>query len=368
MTEQHILSDNDTNELFGEKPVRWYQIAARTAVENALENGCKRILVEMATGVGKTLTSGLIFSSEKIHKILGVENRKLKLLFIAHKHRLLTQAENEYANALNVEFISHSAFAPLPENTEWDIACIDECHHEAMASIQYLLEKVGDKPIIGLTATPDRADGLLLKFDLIVNPISREQAVEMGYISASSINTIYDTPKKDKTDTLKDVLNNFAHEMGKTLVFMRTKKEVQSITEHLIELGYSAIGLLNQSAQEINDVLNAYSRGEYQFIVNCGIISEGVDVKGCTDVILAKNIGSYPLLNQIIGRTVRPDSPSNVWEFINPLSDDNLDSTIVVGTPTSHRLLYKKNRQWTQKQFDYTRNTNSLFGETHIGM
>src|SRR5271157_3310093 len=104
-------STGEVDILYGDKLVRWYQVAAVHGVENALEMGVKRILIVLPTGAGKTLTSGLAFSSDRVHKACGVKpGQKLRLLFIAHKHRLLTQAEKSYADASNVVFIPHSAF------------------------------------------------------------------------------------------------------------------------------------------------------------------------------------------------------------------------------------------------------------------
>lgn len=358
----------DLTELYGDKEVRWYQIAARNAVEIALEEDpTARILVVLPTGAGKTVTSGLIFSSDRVKRAIGVPtDRKLKLLFIAHKHRLLSQAEIAYADAEGVEFISHSAFADLTQedlDAGWDITCIDEAHHEAMSTIQYHLDKLGDKPIIGLTATPDRADGCLIKFDVIVNPISREQAVEEGFLAPTRIHTFVDVPSKEKTMVLTDILENYSHEMGQTMVFVKTKKEVASITNVLTTLGFSAVGVLGQTEKELNGILEDFSAGTVQFIVNCNKINEGVDVKGCTDVLLGRQFGSYSQLNQVIGRAARPDSDCNVWELVNPLSGRNLDTTVVVGTPEYHRLVSKEGGQWIEREFDYiTHRTNKQLG------
>lgn len=345
-------------ELFGEKEVRWYQAAARNQVEVALKRGVKRILVVLPTGAGKTITSGLIFSSQEVRAALGVkENEKLRLLFIAHKHRLLTQAEQAYADAAGVEFIQQSAFSDIPDEVlaaGWHMTCIDEAHHEAMMTIQYQLEKIGDYPILGLTATPDRADGCLIKFEEIVNPISREQAVEEGWLAETFLHSFVDTPAKYKTEIVSDIIRNFGHQMGQTMIFMRTKKEVAEITELLVDLGYAAIAIVNQSEHELDRLLNEFSDGNVQFVVNCNKINEGVDVKGCTDVLLGRQFGSYPQLNQVIGRAARPDSDCNVWELINPLSGRNLDTTVVVGTPKMHRLVHKVRGDWNEQEFDYT--------------
>lgn len=341
-------------EMFGDKNVRWYQIAARNQVVKALQEGKKRILVEMPTGSGKTLTSGLIFNCPEFKKALGVEGRPLRLLFLAHKHRLLTQAEREMAGADDVEFIYHSVFSGLPEGAEWDVVCIDEAHHEAMMTIQYQLDKYGTTPIIGLTATPDRADGHLIKFEEIVTPISRIQAVEEGWLAETHLHTIVDSPDRNKTPITKAVVDKFGHQFGQTIMFFRTKKEVREMEAYLVDKGYKAISILDQKEVDVNRILDGFSSGEYQFILNCNKINEGVDVKGCTDVYLGRQFGSYPQLNQVIGRAARPDSDCNVWELINPIHGKNLDTTVVVGTPKDHRLLSTRAGEWKEQRFDYS--------------
>ena len=354
MTDQSCDAQNFETELFGALEARWYQVATLHLVEAALERKIQRVLVQQPTGCGKTLTSGLIFSSDRVRRALGITtDRPLRLLFIAHKHRLLTQAEETFADASNVEFIPHSCFQDIPDELEWDISCIDEAHHEAMSTIQYQLDKLGDKPIIGLTATPDRADGMLIKFEEIINPISRQQAVEEGWLARTYLNSVLDTPKTDKTEALKHLFQVYGSEMGQSMVFVRTKKEVRNITEYLNKLNYNAVSILSQSDREVNEILNMFSAGQIQFVVNCNKINEGVDVKGCSTVVLGRQFGSYPQLNQVIGRASRPDSDCNVWELINPLSGRNLDTTVVVGTPERHRLIATAKGKYVEYDFDY---------------
>ena len=365
------MSENQTfeTELFGEVEARWYQVSSLHQVEDALERGVKRILVVQPTGCGKTLTSGLIFSSDRVRRALGIEgDRPLNLLFNAHKHRLLSQAEQVFASASNVNFIAQSSFQRIADDLEWDIACIDEAHHEAMSSIQYQLERMGDKPIIGLTATPDRADGMLIKFEEIVCPISREQAVEEGWLANTYLNSVIDTPNPNKTEALKRLFDAYGHEMGQTMIFVRTKQEVRDVTEYLnqtfaavgtanmferLTARQPAVAILTQTDREVDNLLNAFSRGEVQFLVNCNKINEGVDTIGCSTVVLGRQFGSYPQLNQVIGRAARPDSDCNVWELINPLSGRNLDTTVVVGTPERHRLIATVKGEYVESEFNY---------------
>lgn len=355
------------DDMFGDKNIRWYQIAARNQAAEAIAAGHKRVLIVLPTGAGKTITAASTMSFPAMRTALGVSSaRPLRVLFVAHKHRLLTQAEQTFAHDGNVELILQSAFSPIPQavlDKGWDVSLIDEAHHESMASIQYMLDDMGERPIIGLTATPDRADNCLIKFDPIIAPISRNQAVAEGYLAPTHIHTFVDIPSKDKLSVLTDIFASYAHEMGQTMVFVKTKKEVAAIADLLNSKGYKAVAILKQTDKQLDEVLNAFSNKEIQFVVNCNKISEGVDVKGCTDVVLGRQFGSYPMLNQVIGRAARPDSPCNVWELVDPLSGRNLDTTVVVGTPESHRLISKERGKWVERQFDYTAHrTNAQIG------
>ncbi len=365
-----VESGLDINEYYGDKEVRWFQIAARNGVYSSLLNGVKRILIHLPTGAGKTITIACTLDDPRIHEILGIdEQRPLRVLFFAHVHRLLTQAEETFASSNNVDIQLCSAFTPVTDDdVEWaDVVVIDEAHHEAMMSLQNQLDRIGELPIIGLTATPDRPDGMVIKFEDIISPINRQQAVEEGYLAETSINSFVDMSGQDKTEIVCDILSEYGHTMGQTMIFMRTRKEVQTITDHLISLGYTAVGLIDQTNTQMNQDLERFGKGEIQFIVNCAKIGEGVDVAGCTTVFLGRQLKSYTMLNQYIGRAARPDSDCNVYELINPLSGKNLDTTVVVGTPKSHKLINNMNGQFEEHNFDYVGHETGMVSGITMG-
>jgi hypothetical protein len=72
------------------------------------------------------------------------------------------------------------------------------------------------------------------------------------------------------------------------------------------------------------------------------------------------------MLNQVIGRTARPDSESVVWEFIDPLSARNLDTTVVVGKPAGHYLHYRRAGKWVEREFNYDSTSNVTLGSKQI--
>lgn len=342
---------------------RWYQETSVAKTIQYISEGYRRILITLPTGAGKTHTSRLLFKSKTLHEVLGVKDRPLKLLFVTHKKRLSTQAERVYDPESNIIFIKQSAYSPVPEDViqeGWDVTCIDEAHHEAMYSFQILLDTIKEKPLIGLTATPERADGLLLKFEKVVCEISRKQAVEQGFLAETYLNSIVDAGGVNKEDIIKKTLDNYANEMGQTIIFVRTKKEVRSINDYLTSLGYKSLALLDQNDDQVDVILDEFSEGKYQFIINCQKINEGVDVKNCNTVFLARQYKSYPEINQAIGRAARPDSDCNVWQLINPIKN-NLDTTNIVGKPKEHRLISFKPDHYVERFFDSDKDNNVLF-------
>ena len=362
-------STNFEEVMFGDKTARWFQVAARNGVAQGLEDKISRILVVQPTGTGKTLSAALIFADERVHRALGVPiGQKAKILFIAHKSRLLTQAERAYAAASNFEIITQSAFSDLPVDLDWDLCCIDEAHHEAMSSIQYQLEKLGDKPIVGLTATPDRADGCLIKFELIIEPISRQESVEQGMLAETEVYTFIGSSDKNKVPMIKRMIKNYGDNMDQTMIFVRTQAEVRELTSWINENGHTAVAILGQNDKECNKLIDSFGEGEFKFIVNCNKINEGVDVKGCSDVILGRTFGSYPQLNQVIGRAARPDCECRIWEIINPLSGRNLDTTVVVGTPASHKLISTKAGKFVEFEFGNTTHVDAFGSGITMGI
>lgn len=350
--------NNVVQQFYGEKELRWYQLAAANETIFHLNNGVKRVLIHKPTGTGKTLTLAAILNCPEMRQAVNTKDPEvLNVLFLAHMNRLLTQAERTFMKNNNVNVVLRTPFTEIEKSVidHADLIIIDEAHHEAMMSIQYQLENMSGKPIIGMTATKDRPDKCIIKFEEIVSPISREQAVDEGWLAETYLHSFIDTSGKNKVPFLKRIIDEYHDMMGKTMIFLKTKQEVRELTAHMLSKGLNCVALLNQTPAQLDEVLDAFDRGEIDFIINCFRIGEGVDCSGCKTVILGRQIGSYPLLNQIIGRAARPDCICQVFELINPLSKSNLDTTVVVGTPKIHKL-YKLNRknEFVIHEFDYT--------------
>ncbi len=334
-------------------------------------NPLARVMLVMPTGTGKTIViRKLIVDPEFISTLLeGKDRDYIRVVYKCHLERLLTQAKRrfdahlvdestienwldpEYKNKKQVEVCYQMYSGKIPEDADIDIIIYDECQHEACNTIQEFLSTAGKYPSLGVTATPERSDNCLLKFDSVVEPLTRKEAVDQGYICHADINTIVDTSNSNKANLLKDVLFEFDSEMKRVMIFVRTKKEISEVVNFINKN-------LNQLARgcdgdvDMDEILDSYGAGDFKYLVSCNKLSEGIDVQGVTDIIIAKNVGSNIMLNQIIGRGSRIDiDECRVWEFVNALSDNNLDSTDVVGIPRSHRIINKVNGKFLVRDF-----------------
>lgn len=142
-------------------------------------HGHHRNLVVMATGTGKTVVAGLDY--RRLRDAGYVDS----LLFVAHREELLGQSISMFRHIMrNGSFGERFVAGERP--TEWrhvfasvqslarlnlerdlapnhfDMVVVDEFHHASMETKTYanLLRHVRPKVLLGLTATPERADGL----------------------------------------------------------------------------------------------------------------------------------------------------------------------------------------------------------------
>lgn len=337
----------------GSKLPRDYQTQTSESVAEYLEQGFKRIEVLGPTGCGKTITSKLVALSKRVRKAIGAEHKeKIRVLFISNRHRLNRQAEETYAGLETVELIPQSAFSAIPQSVideGWDMTFIDESHHEAMMSIQYLLSTLINHPIIGFTADNQRSDGMLCKFDRTVLMISEYDAAMNGYIEKAGINTILDYDSPNKAKLALDIVKQYGQSMGNTIVFFRTQQEVHAFYRGVKKLGHTATYLDNKSTEkDLDQALEDLSTGKAKFLVNCQKVGEGIDTPNVSDVLLMRHFNSRAEKKQYIGRAIRNDSPCQAWEIMNPLAD-NISAKECVGVVKFERMIYKFKGEWIEE-------------------
>lgn len=135
-----------------------------------------RNLVVAATGTGKTVIAALDY-----RRLGEADGDRPKLLFVAHRKEILEQSLRTYREVLGdgsfgelyadgrrpdrwnqvfASIQSLTAYGPerIPAD-HFDVVVVDEFHHAAAATYHRLLRHLVPSELLGLTATPERADG-----------------------------------------------------------------------------------------------------------------------------------------------------------------------------------------------------------------
>ncbi|MGF1529591.1 MAG: DEAD/DEAH box helicase [Candidatus Competibacterales bacterium] len=311
------------------------------AILQALAQGVRCLLVVAPTGSGKTVLARQLVADPRLKALLGVEGRPLRVLFIAHNRRLLTQASRTFADS-GVELIPQSLFTPLsPEGQElgWDIGLLDESHHEGCRTVQLRLTELHRRPLVGFTATPERSDQLLLKLPHRIEVISRDAAVAWGYLAGTHIHSVMSLSPRDNPALVRRLLQHYHGAMTKAVVFVPRRHQVHTLVKTLQDLGETALPVLDQRHRALDQLLDRFAGLSRGFLVNCGRLGEGVDLPDLDTVVLGNQPTSRVELNQRIGRGARPASDNHVYECIDPLNTQALCTADIVGDGAlSHRL------------------------------
>jgi superfamily II DNA or RNA helicase/HKD family nuclease len=136
-----------------------------------------RNLVVAATGTGKTLIAALDF-----RRLQHGAGRDLSLLFVAHRYEILDQSLRAYREVLvdgafgelyvggtrpdrwrhvfaSVQSLASYGVEHIARD-HFDVVVIDEFHHAEAPTYRRLLDHLRPVELLGLTATPERSDGV----------------------------------------------------------------------------------------------------------------------------------------------------------------------------------------------------------------
>lgn len=178
----------------GNLQLREYQQQALENLKAMREKHETIALLFQATGTGKTVTAVLVAKS-----VGG------KTLFVAHTMELVNQAYDAFKQLWSEASVGKYADSIKEVNSqvicgsvqsialnlddfaedEFDYIIIDEAHHAAAETYQKILSYFKPKFILGLTATPERADDINI-LDIFKNTAHRldiQTAVEIGALT-----------------------------------------------------------------------------------------------------------------------------------------------------------------------------------------
>lgn len=345
-------SKESRNELLSHIDVRPYpfQQAILDQLAHERARGHNRNLVVAATGTGKTIMAALDF--RRLRKELGDPT----LLFVAHRKEILEQSRATFGIVMrDGNFgellvggkrpeVGKHVFASIqslhsktlegvgPE--DFDVVIVDEFHHAKAPTYEALLRHLKPKILLGLTATPERADGksvfewfddrmaaelrlwnaleqeLLCPFQYFGIPDGvdlRGIAWKRGRYLESDLENVYtgnDVRVKAVLRGLYDYVDD--PQSMRALGFCVGIQHADYMAKKFNEADIPSAALTSQTSDEERDaLLRRLESGDLKALFTVDIFNEGVDVPQIDTVLFLRPTQSATVYLQQLGRGLR---------------------------------------------------------------
>ncbi len=325
-------------------------------LRTAYRRGKLRPLLVAPTGFGKTVVAAHIIQSAG-----ALGNRAL---FVAPRRELIAQTVRKLADAgvWDVRVIQAANDIGRPDAPvivgsiqtltlpRWlgrlptaDLVIADEAHHMAAEQWSKLADAYPSARWLGLTATPERADGKALGdiFDDLIVAASVGELMELHDQDSTQglVRCRVFGPPVGELETgqlaLDPVTAYQQHGDNElAVVFCVTVKHAERVVADFIAAGISAAVVTGTTpAAERAELLRRWADGEIRVVANCGVLTEGFDLPALSVCILARRFGHAGLYLQCVGRVLRP-SPGKARATVIDLCG----SSIKHGPPDMPRI------------------------------
>jgi superfamily II DNA or RNA helicase/diadenosine tetraphosphate (Ap4A) HIT family hydrolase/HKD family nuclease len=326
------------------------QTEALSRLRDAREQGHRRALVVLATGLGKTWLA--VFDYAQLREELG---RRPRLLFLAHRAELLRQAAHAYRSWVrtagetarvgwfvgdrgeleadmvfaSVAKLSRREHLPRLHSQRFDYIVVDEVHHAAADSYRRILDVVNPHFLLGLTATPDRADTadvLGLFNELIAFSAGIQRGVELGrlvpfhyfgvkdeidYENIPWRNQRFDPVKlaaeaqtEARMQTLWRALQE--HPGTRSLVFCCSVAHALYVKEWLRARSVRVAAVFAaEGSDDRETALSRLANGDLDAVCAVDVFNEGIDVPAIDRVVMLRPTESSVVFLQQLGRGLR---------------------------------------------------------------
>lgn len=317
--------------------------ACNAVVKEFAKDDIRATLLVLPTGTGKTI----VFCGVAYYYALSRKNvDPCRVLVLAHQKILIEQAAEKFEKALDVSVniekgkktckgsnysITVSTVQTMVRRLDrfdpdyFGLIIVDESHHVMSPTYQKVIGHFSKAKILGVTATPDRADGKKLNrffqsiaFSYSIKEAQRDRYLAPLEIKRAAVQIDLNKVKKHHGDfddrSLGSVIEPHLHKIaeevrelgkGRKIVcfvpLIRTAKKAAEIFSHY---GFRSEWTAGND-KEKDQKLEAFDRGDYDILFNSMLLTEGWDCPSTDCVIILRPTTSRALYVQMLGRGLR---------------------------------------------------------------
>ncbi|WP_286260026.1 DUF3427 domain-containing protein [Streptomyces graminofaciens] len=324
----------------------------RLRIERELRDRSRNLLVA-ATGTGKTVMAALDYRN--LLREWG--NGHPRLLFVAHRKEILRQSLRTYR-----EVLDDASFGELlyggEDPREWnhvfasvqslnvqrleqlapehfDIIVIDEFHHATARTYRRVIDHFKPKQLLGLTATPERMDGLNVQNEFFDGRIAAEMRLwealendllcpfhyfgipdgttltnlgwQKGAYTDHDLDNLYTGNHARARIVVKQIRDKVSNPGAmRALGFCVSKAHAHFMADFFRKANFQAVALDSDSPAAVRDQALADLRnGKLQVIFSVDLFNEGLDIPDVDTLLLLRPTNSATIFLQQLGRGLR---------------------------------------------------------------
>ncbi|GHH12917.1 DUF3427 domain-containing protein [Streptomyces rubradiris] len=325
----------------------------RLRIEREIRGRHRNLLVA-ATGTGKTVMAALDYRTLCRQSRDG---RRPTLLFVAHRKEILNQSLRTYREVLDDASFGELLYAGQ-DPQDWthvfasvqslnirrleqlapdhfDIIVIDEFHHATAATYRRVIDHFKPKELLGLTATPERMDGLNVQDEFFDGRIAAEMRLwealendllcpfhyfgipdgtdlrnlgwQRGAYDDQDLDNLYTGNKARARIVVKQIRDKVSNPAAmRALGFCVSKRHAHFMANFFTEAGFHAVALDSDSSVDVRDqALTDLRDGRLQVIFSVDLFNEGLDIPDVDTLLLLRPTNSATIFLQQLGRGLR---------------------------------------------------------------
>ncbi len=318
-------------------------------------------LIIAATGTGKTAISAFDFKDFN-KKLFSEKGRKARLLFVAHREKILKQARSTFRSVMvdaNFGEIWTGRIAPstrssidhlfitiqtLNNNRDtferlgadyYDYIVIDEVHHSQAGSYRDLFTRFNPAIFLGLTATPERMDRREIKPDFnnrfaaeirlqealdqrLLSPFDyfcvTDDSVDLSQVKCNGdkydetmLTALYKRANVQRFSLIQEALENYVTNPRecRAVCFCAGIEHAEMMAEMFNKTGYKAKVVTSRNSYDVDRIAGELARGEINYLCVADILNEGVDIPEIDTVLFLRPTESLTVFLQQLGRGLR---------------------------------------------------------------